>query len=276
MKHIYVPALASLSLLVAAACSNAASAPTPVQLIENDDSLPKGVKNVVRAIYQSDTATFANNIMYPLDRPYPLHDISDKQAMEQYYNVLVDDSLKKVITHSTPSQWNQFGWRGWTLLDGQYIWIDSDSIYNINYVSARETAIIDSLNNLDIHSLPPQLRHGSWKPVCCMKAIDNAHIYRIDLDRNHNTKSPAYRLSRFDSPRMMRISPSLVCSGYLEMQGSASLGTYHFSAPSGESYEFSPESPDGSPLTIDVYKNDRQIQSIPVTPAFWLDLLPKK
>ena len=45
--------------------------------------------------------------------------------MVAYYPTLIDDTLKKTIEEAPDSTWQEQGWRGWTLYDGSYIWIDN-------------------------------------------------------------------------------------------------------------------------------------------------------
>lgn len=243
-----------------------------VEAIQKSDSVPKIVKQVVRAVADSDAAAFARLVDYPLERPYPLHDVADERAMLSYYPILVDDSLRGVITTSAPSAWSEFGWRGWSLLDGQYLWMDQ-SIYSVNYVSRREQAMLDSLVRCEMQSLAPSLR-GNWSPVMCLRAVDGATVYRIDLAKGSH-KGPAYRLTKFASPAVMRLAPALTMSGYVALEGSAAIATYHFKARDGETVDYTPFPPDGSQPTLNATLPSGLDTTIAVSPAYWLDLLPK-
>ena len=165
MKYIY--SLATIVVLVATvSCGNSTTSRSDaLRQIEDNDSLPANVKKLVKTVAQSDTAAFAGMIAYPLARPYPLHDIADVPEMEKYYGVLVDDSLRNTIVNATPADWQPYGWRGWALADGQYLWLDEESIYSVNYVSQLEKNMLDSLSRLEISTLAPAMRQGDWKPV---------------------------------------------------------------------------------------------------------------
>lgn len=263
--------VAVLVLIAATGCGNAQSAHQNLDEIQENDSLPDIVKKLVKSVYLSDTVAFANLISYPLTRPYPLHDIPDIKEMEKYYPVLVDDSLHKVISSSVPAEWNEYGWRGWSLAEGQYLWLDEESIYSINYLSYIEKNRLDSLANLEISTLTPELRKGNWNPVTCMRASDGNTVYRIDLDKNPH-KSPAYRMAEFSSPSTMRQAPQRIYTGYMYTEGSASIATYHFTSSDGTKADYTPDSPDGTSV-IDITAPDGKNTKIEVIPAYWLDLL---
>ena len=123
-----------------------------VEKVEKSDSLPTEVKLLVRAIADDDSVGFANMVSYPLQRPYPLRDIDGADQMKSYYKELVDDSLRNVITQAEPKRWSKYGWRGWTLDDGRYIWVD-EGVYDVQYLSQKEIKMIDSLIREEILSI---------------------------------------------------------------------------------------------------------------------------
>lgn len=272
----FLPVCLLVGLGMAGGCGrHTASAPaaSSVESVLACDSLPKAVKQVVKAVAANDSSALSRLIEYPLERPYPLHNIADAKAFMAYYPTLVDDSLRRVITGSGPSAWEEFGWRGWSLSDGQYLWLDT-RIYSVTYLSRREQQLTDSLSRLEIASLAPSLR-GAWKPVTCLKAREGDAVYRIDLAADPH-KGPAYRLAKFDSPAAMRSQPAKVLSGYIETEGSAMLVTYHFRGKDGETVEYSPDPVENSSPSLLVTGPDGSTVEIEVIPAYWLDLLPKQ
>ena len=244
-----------------------------VEAIQKSDSVPVIAKQIVRAVADSDAPAFARLVDYPLERPYPLPDVADEHAMISYYPVLVDDSLHRVVTTSPPSAWSQLGWRGWTLLDGRYLWVDQ-SVYSVSYVSGRERVMLDSLVRLELASLAPSLR-GDWIPVMCLRAVGGTAVYRIDLAKGAH-KGPAYRLAKFTSPAVMRQAPALTMTGYVAVEGSSGIATYHFRACDGETVSYTPFPADGSQPTLDATLPSGRDTAIAVSPSRWLDLLPKQ
>lgn len=254
---------------LAVACGSKPS-PTDISAIEKSDSVPKTVKQLVKAVATDDTLAFANLVSYPLVRPYPLHDIESPEAMCRYYGTMVDDSLKHILTGSSPSDWEEYGWRGWSLSDGRYVWID-DNLYDVSYISHRENIMLDSITKLDMASIDPSLRKG-WLPVACFKGKYNGAVYRIDVSRSKNG-SPTYRLVSYDAGTNLRGKPSSVMTGYKETEGTAGTITYQFSSPDGRRALFQNDVPDGSPYELIFYGASASEDTVVVDRAYWQDLI---
>lgn len=235
----------------------------------NADSLPRSVTDIVRAITADDSAAFARLVSYPLLRPYPLHDIETPAQMTSYYKVLIDDSLRSLVT-SGNTTWDEYGWRGWTLGDGSYLWIDDGKLYDVSYISESERAEINRLIQLEIASLRPELRNG-WTPVACLADTTGTSVYRID--EGVDTKgTPLFRLAVYASREQMHERPDAVFTGYRHSEGTASIVTYRFRTPGNEEVTYQADVPDGSlPELIFSGSSDT---TITVRPAYWLDILP--
>ena len=106
---------------------------------------------------------FPLTIDYPLERPYPLPAIVTPEQMADYYPLILDDSLLRVLATAS---WHPDGWRGLTLADGQYAYIDSTLLYSLPYLSARERHLRDSLIRREIATLHPSQRH-ILAPIPC-------------------------------------------------------------------------------------------------------------
>lgn len=267
ISHILGIVLLALPL---AGCSGGTKK-ADISEIEGCDSIPKSVKALVRAVADNDTVRFAEMVNYPLSRPYPLHDIEDEVQMRQYYGVMVDDSLRNVIVSSRPDDWEEYGWRGWTIGRGDYLWVDED-LYDVSYVSARERAMLDSLTTTEISTLELHLRDG-WRPVMCMKGVENGSVYRIDERRNRQG-APEYRLLGYVEGADLRSIPFENLTGHAEIEGTAGTLIYHFTSPTGAKAVFEPEVPDGSLPQIDFTSPAGVRTAVPVVRAYWLDLLP--
>ena len=269
LKVIIASAVASLIFSISA-CSNGKSerAITRARL----DSFPDPVRPVVGAVMKNDRDKFASLVLYPLMREYPLHDINGKDEMLRYYRFIVDDSLHKVIAGSKPADWDQYGWRGWSLLDGQYIWVD-DSIYSIPYMSNAERKLRDSLVVCDLASLPSSLSKG-WTPECCFRQKDGKHIYRIDRSAKQGVK-PTYRLLMYTDTDKMRGEPARNLQGYREAEGSMVIITYYFATPEGGQVIVTPEPVDSPYPTLEIEGHGiASGTSMDLVKAYWLDLLP--
>ena len=130
ISHIFI---LLLLLLPFSACDRSKSVSAATSGIEQSDSIPEEVKKLVSIVAKDDSAAFSTIVSYPLSRPYPLKDIETSEQMKQYYSVLVDDSLKSVIVTSRPEDWEKYGWRGWGLKGGAYVWLDTE-IYDVSYL----------------------------------------------------------------------------------------------------------------------------------------------
>ena len=224
ISHFISPIL-MLIASVASGCSNGADAGVNAAL-ESCDSIPQEIKRLARCLDCRDSAAFSGMISYPLERPYPLHDILDSVEMMDYYHVMVDDSLRSAVAKSHPSEWSRTGWRGWTLRDGSYVWID-EKVYEVGYLSAVEKSRRDALVDLDKASLPEDMR-GNWLPENCMVDPEDGSVYRIDIDTVADAGSPVYRLAIYKRGGNLRHHPADMRHGRKRSDGSAGELTYLF------------------------------------------------
>ena len=267
--------LPSITILPIAAASVTSCGPrhtdSCVASIESSGSIPSSVKTLVKAVAGDDSAAFAHLVSYPLLRPYPLRDITGEDQMRAYYATLVDDSLKAIVTGSEPSAWQEYGWRGWSLDDGRYVWLD-ESLYDIPYVSQAERKELSQLMADEISSLVPELRQG-WTPVACMRSASGPAVMRIDVATGDDG-GPQYRLAVFATPAQMRSTPRALLTGYRDVEGSASIISYHFTAPDGSTATYQADVPDGSDPTVEFTSASGADSIVTVVPAYWRDLLP--
>ncbi|MEZ3551994.1 MAG: hypothetical protein K1W02_14960 [Muribaculaceae bacterium] len=231
-------------------------------------NLPEDVKPVALAILADSAESFAASVNYPLQRPYPIKDIKDSTEMVKYYPTLIDKEFKEKVHQSPDSLWEQVGWRGWTLGNGEYLWIDGGKIYVMDYVSKREQEMLDSLRKEEIATLDPSMRKG-WTPVMCVIDTLNGDIFRIDIDSVN--ESPVYRLSGYRASANLSGRPSLMLYGNLETEGTMSVRFYHFSDSIGNDANYSPDAiEDDSIPSIEMSKKGKA-KRIPVRPTYWLD-----
>lgn len=251
-------------------CGNRSSSESNVEEVENCDSLPTTIKLLVRAVADNDSIGFARLVTYPIQRPYPLHDIDSAGQMKSYYKEMVDDSLRDIIVKAAPRRWKEYGWRGWSLDDGQYIWID-EGIYDVRYISQKEIKKLDSLTDEEIRSIEPSIREG-WFPVLCLRNDGNGNIYRVDSNfrgHNHHKEGKHYRMAVYGPANDLRGLPAQLLEGVLENGGSANTVIYRFVVRPGEELLLEPESPEtGSPVLIE--HND---SVVPLRRAYWHELV---
>ncbi len=239
------------------------------------DSLPTPVvREVVAAVMTDDASRFASTVSYPLERPYPLRDVKDSSEMTAYYPVLVDDSLKQVIVTARPEHWNSEGWRGVTLHDGSYLWID-DKVYAVDYISKEERRQMRALASEEISSLEPAMRRG-WVPVFCLRAVDNDILFRVDSRTDADTASERspYRLAIYKRGTDLHGRPSATMRGSIDIEGSEGVRTYIFKGRDGSQafYVFDRVS-DDDPQQVVIVTASGDSSVYRVERAYWRDFL---
>lgn len=192
--------------------------------------------------------------------------------MRRYYPILVDDSLRATVGLSTPGQWGEFGWRGWSLENGEYVWVDG-GLYSVNYMSAREKNLRDSLIKREMATLWEPLRRG-WTPEECMEGTETPEIMRIDGRRRPGFDNE-YRLCIYGSKKAMREKPGRILNGHMDIEGSAGVHVYHFESPEGLKAVYIPDVMDDTPMTVTLTDADGNEKLIKVRRAYWLTLIPR-
>lgn len=188
---------------------------------------------LMQSISDGNANVFASICTYPIDRPYPLRSIEDSATMVDYFPLLVDAKLREEVRQSKLDDWENYGWRGWSLGDSTILWYD-DGLNFIDYESPAERGLRKILAREEIMSLMPELR-GDWTPIETIVEIDGNRIFRIDADRN------GYRLMEYDKPENMRSKPVLILRGTADSEGSAGFVTYSFTDSIGNTAEYSPD-----------------------------------
>lgn len=261
-----LPAIAAAVVMVAmvTACSgNTADKP---------HNFPVEVKEVAESIMSDSAPAFASSVTYPLDRPYPLKNIADSAEMVKYYPVMVDDSLRNAVHEAPDSLWSPVGWRGWTLGDGRYFWIDGGRIYAMNYLSRRERFMLDSLRRAEIATLDPSMRTG-WTPVGCVVDSVSGTLFRIDSRPDSVQGTELYRLALYNSDRPLDGAPSMVLYGRVDIEGSMGNRFYHFADSTGTvEADYSPDivSDTDTVPVVEVGPRHRP-HRYHARPAYWLD-----
>lgn len=263
---IYILAIIPVSLALSGCNSNGEK----VKITRPD--LPKEVRGVAEAIENDSPSQFASAVTYPIERPYPLPDVKDSAEMVTYFNKIVDEPLKKAVKENPDTAWQQEGWRGWTLQNGSYFWIDEGKIYDITYISKRESQMLDSLQNLEIASLDPSMRKD-WLPVACIVDSISGSIFRIDS--RIDVDPPVYRLAGYSSDSDLSGTPSLILYGTLDLEGSMGNRYYRFADDDGTTAEYTPDvSEDDEKPQIEIDRKGTS-KRYNAKPAYWLDHVKK-
>ncbi len=223
--------------------------------------LPDYVARVSVSVYDNDSVAFASMVQYPLARPYPLHDITDSAQMVAYYPVMVDDSLRSMATKADPG-WEQYGWRGWALNDGE-VWVDEDGIYDIAYMSPAEKENYDRLVAREMMTLTPDMQKG-YIPVACYRQTGADTVYRIDRKQDDES----YRLAVYTKGARRDTRPDRILAGKRVVEGSEMNTRYEFADSEGRATVYTDPAADDHPTL-----SFTGIPDISLTPIYWLDSL---
>ncbi|MCM1377004.1 MAG: hypothetical protein NC097_05135 [Clostridium sp.] len=239
----------------------------------NSDSLPQEVREIVEAVENDDADRFSMMVSYPLVRPYPLRDIEDADQMRRYYRTLVDDSLKRMIAGEEALSWKKYGWRGWGLDDGSYIWVDS-LIYAVPYLSKSEKAEQQRLVAEEIASLSPEMRKG-WVPLVCFREGESGDVFRIDrhIEESDEGTGPL-RMAIYREGKNLGGKPWKTLHGKEETEGTMENRNFSFTSADGTEAVYRPDNPSDGGEEILLISDGKEILR-QVEPVYWLDLREK-
>lgn len=265
--HRALLALASAAALISsvtlASCHDANaskdSAESSLGEARPDDALNK----LMRSLAEGDAPGFAAICVYPIQRPYPLKDIEDSVSMVDYFPILVDDAFKDRMAKADVKDWENYGWRGWSIGDDNALWFD-DGLWAFTYLSPAESGLRKILAREEIMTLSPEYREG-WNPVAAMAQSDGQSIFRID------TNGDEYRLMKFDDPSDVMSRPDLLLLGTLRTEGSADSRIFEFSDKRGVKAQYIPDAE--SDLFVYISGPKTYSDSVAVRPAYWRDII---
>ncbi len=176
----------------------------------------------VKCIKANDINRLATFISFPLERPYPIPSIKDKQELSERYSEIFDDSLTALIVNSNIYEdWTAMGYRGIMLLHG-VIWLDYDgSLIAVNYMSDKAISLQNSLIEKDRKTL-----HESLKEYVAPVHILKTSKFLIRIDQLQNGKF-RYAVCSVNSDFSKR-SDLIVFDGKRILDGSGGNHRYEF------------------------------------------------
>lgn len=217
------------------------------------------VKYFVLCIKNKDIDKFDSIVSYPINRPYPIPLINNKQELKNRYSELFDDSLISVITSSNIKEdWSDVGWRGIMLHNG-IVWLDYDGRFiGTNYTSDKEKVIERKWVEYEKSLLHPDLQKFE-APIHTIQT--DKFILRVDLLGNEK-----YRYACWSIDSDISNKPDLVINnGVWTPDGSG--GNHHYSFTNGEYsyvvYVNNMTADETPPFNLEVTKNDKLILSQP-------------
>ena len=180
------------------------------------------VTNFITSVKSGSIEKLSNKINYPLSRAYPIPPIKTRQEFVKRYKEVFDDDLIKKIINSKPSKdWDDVGWRGIMLLNGE-LWLDTDGkLIAVNHQSRIEAKEQSRLINLEKSKLHTSISNFI-QPVLLFETAQ----YRIRIDDLGNNN---YRYASWPIKSKMSDKPRLVLTnGKWTPDGSGGNHNYQF------------------------------------------------
>lgn len=275
IRHGYIliiPVLIAVCLLVYVANNKQLPFNPSTGIEEPDEMESEETLNLLsKSIAQRDAKTFSALCQYPIIRPYPLKDIEDAEQMQDYFDIIFDDSTCNSFKGVSADNWVEIGYSGYCFNHGQ-LWV-SDKLYAINFLSEKEYSILQDRIAMDIESLHPALRFENMAPEICFKSAELNSIFRIDTD----LQTDSMRLAAFPDGDLKGYA-SFIAKGIIDIGGSGGITSYDFTLPDGDIYSFTNGTNDGSWKLV-VYP-DGELDSSAATETkisvcYWLDEVKK-
>jgi len=180
------------------------------------------VNNVLKAFKGKNINTIAKLVSYPLEREAPLPAIKNEKEFIQRFNDVFDQHLLNSIVTSQPQKdWDEVGWRGIMLGDGD-IWINYDGqISAINYQSPTELMVSNRLRAKGRRAM-----HRSVSQYAA--SVLDWHTKRFHI-RVDELKDGQLRYTSWSKGKRVSEQPDLILhNGKLQMDGSGRNQSYVF------------------------------------------------
>ena len=200
----------------------------------------KHFQKLMNSVIHDDAATFAHLTSYPIMRTYPMKWIEDSVDMVKFFPIMADDSLKNVLKRTSPTDWEQIGWRGYTFANGMYFWDEGYKLSGINYKSKRELAIRDSLIKKDLSTIHPCLKAKVMAPFSCFYDTKSHAIYRVDIlgALDYTDENAKYRMAVYLKNTDLMGKPDYLLNVNYRLEGSAGVRVYECSDEKGNRISF--------------------------------------
>jgi hypothetical protein len=185
----------------------------------------KFISKFIEEVKNGDKEAISKHVRYPLYRDYPIPAIKNKAEFVKRYNEIFDKVLIEKITKSNPAKdWDEVGWRGIMLNQGD-LWIDIDGkIIAINYHSQLEINKKASLIAAQKKSVNASISKFK-EPV----AILETSKFRIRIDDLGNDN---YRYASWGIKKKMTDTPDLIIEkGVFFADGTG--GNHHYEFKKG-------------------------------------------
>ena len=251
------------------------------------------IRTIMKSIADGDAKTLASLTKYPIERRYPLRNITSFFDMVRRFDLVFDQKFRDRMKSSKASDWHGYGWRGYSMGDDNALWV-YDSLYAINYYSAQEQALYDQLVKKEMGSLHKSLRGDGWFPFCCYKNKTDGSIVRVDIRARKMLKEEnlhkdgvalqypqlqafkirgdeEFRLSIYPQINNLDEKPQITSIGHVEIGGSANMMDYVFKNGNIE-FEFGDSFYEEGKQFLMIKKEGKETQH-EIESCYWLDFI---
>ena len=248
---------------------------------------------IMKSIADGDAKTLASLTKYPIERRYPLRNITSFSDMVKRFDLVFNQKFRDRMKSSKASDWHSYGWRGYSMGDDNALWV-YDSLYAINYYSEQEQALYDQLVKKEMGSLHESLQGKGWLPFCCFRDLTDGSIVRVDIRERKELKEEnfhkdgvalaypqlqafkvrgdeEFRLSIYPKGTALKGKPQTVMSGYVDIGGSVNMMDYVFKNGNIE-FEFGDSFYEDGKQILMIKKDGNETQH-EIESCYWLDLI---
>lgn len=173
----------------------------------------KNINNIISLFNQKNIDSISNIFNFPLKREYPIPSVKNAEEFKKRFHDIFDQIIIEKIANSKMEQWNEVGWRG-IMLDNGDVWIDSDEgkIIALNYQSDFEKSQKRYLIETEKYNLYRSLRKFEL-PI--YKIATKHYLIRIDKLSNNKYRYAWWKLGKNESSK-----PDIILNnGSLEFLG---------------------------------------------------------
>lgn len=226
------------------------------------------LRDIISSIVNGNKKKLASLCRYPICRPYPLHDIESREQMEAYFNVMFDKAFRKRMKNITDDDWDNRGWRGYSIGSGELCVYDS--LCAVNYSSPKEQRMLRARVKMDLKSINASLRGKGWKPYFCYRDCTDGSVIRIDVKEDYERE---YRLAKYDKGSQPSDMPDVLMYGTVSMNGSMHYRYHEFCNEQGDSISFGDIfcDPDDDGTIEMKWENERMTEYHRIKKCYWLD-----
>lgn len=235
-----------------------------------DSSIFANLNAIISDLVNGNAREAAVAFSYPIERPYPLEAIEDSSDFVKHFKEIVSEDVATRLMDVQKQGWTKLNGVGWSCCNGDVCSKNGESITTFNLLSKKAQIERDSLMNEEIQSIDESLREG-WIPYQTFYYKKNKMVVRVD-ERSGDSETIPYRIAIYDRQSDLKLQPTALMYGTMDLQGEALNKYFQFSDDLGNSAELYIDSNDPTLYVLTTVIKD-SAASVTVTKDFWLNHL---